>query len=169
MKSTPHLFPQKLAARHLGSGVILAIALCVASGCASNAGVKITDGSTPVAAKNTNAAPRVEVSTSLQDRAMARSKERWALLLAGKFEDTYAYLTAASQKGMTAADYGRRMATLRFRSANVVSATCEDDACVVTVNVRIGQVVPRVGEVPHELPMQERWVQVDGTLGLIRR
>jgi hypothetical protein len=169
MKPNPYLLCPSRVARNITSVAILAIVLGVASGCASNAGVKTTDALNPVPAKSTNTAPRVEVSTSLQDRAMARSKERWALLLAGKFEDTYAYLTAASQKGMTATDYGRRMATLRFRSATVVSATCEDDACVVTVNVRIGQVVPRVGEVPHELPMQERWVQVDGTLGLIRR
>jgi hypothetical protein len=108
---------------------------------------------------------KVDLPTEVKNR----SKARWDVILSGKFEDAYSFLTAASRKGISPAEYGRQLSRLRFRAAEVVSATCEAEACTVTVNIRMGQAMQRVGEVPQEFPIQERWVQVDGTLGLIRR
>jgi hypothetical protein len=149
--------------------VLLIVALIGATACTTGTASKpstIGDSREPAIGRTAGGA---QLSTSLQQSAIERSKARWALLLSGKYEATFSFLTPASQKGMTAADYGRRMSNLRFRSAEVVSATCDGDVCTVNVQARIGQLVPRVGEVPHEFPIEERWVQVDGVLGLIRR
>jgi uncharacterized protein YceK len=152
---------------------ISAVLMLLLSGCASvseNNAPKALDAAS-IQPKPPTAEPKTALVpiTDLPAEAKKRSRARWDMVLGGKFAESFDFLTVASRRGITAADYGQQISKLRFRAADVISATCESDNCTVVVNVRMGQVVSRVGEVPHEFPIQERWVLVDGTLGLIRR
>lgn len=139
-------------------------------GCAGS-GPLTTDAKTANDVKTapTKPAATAEMPADLQKHAIEQSKQRWALVLNGKFPETYDFLTPSSQRGITREDYGRRIASLRIRAADVISSQCDAGSCVVRVTLGIGQMVPRVGEVPHQLPFEERWMWSEGKLGLIRR
>jgi hypothetical protein len=129
---------------------------------ASSASVPAQPGGIAMPATKPSDAEMAELAKRL-------AKARWALITERKFEDTFDFLTPSSQLGLNRVDYGRRISTLRVKVANVQSAECQNDVCVVKLELSLSQVVPRVGEVPHILPSDERWSWADGRLGLIRR
>jgi hypothetical protein len=152
---------KRIGFRSIGAAIVTVLCACT---------TVETNSTPPQVFTKTQPTPLgLEVSDNLRSMALNASKERWNLIIAGKFEDSFLYLTEASKKGLTSQDYGRRMAALRVRAAEVMDASCDKDVCTVTTKVRMGQVVTRVGEVPQEFPLQERWILVNGKLGLIRR
>lgn len=148
----------------VGLFLIGAVLVFLTSGCTNQS---IVSKAESLGAVSTSAAPPSD--SALQAIALERAKARWARIVEKKFEDTFEFFTPASRRGLTKDDYARRMNTLNVRAAEVVSAECKDGTCTVTVNLTIAQRLPRVGEVPHQIPSEEHWTWSEGQLGLIRR
>lgn len=64
-----------------------------------------------------------------------RAAERWNLLIAGKLDDAYAYLSPGTREIQTLDLYKVRIKPGRWKKATVDSVSCQQDRCDVVVLV----------------------------------
>lgn len=101
----------------------------------------------------------------------ARAQQRLDLLMAGKTDKAYAFMSpgyrAANPVARFRADFAAGAS--RFISAKVRSASCEEDTCSVATVITYNH-VSSVGSapIPVERATQERWIKVDGQWWLLR-
>ncbi len=99
---------------------------------------------------------------SLEDRAQAR----WDALLAGDFEQAYAYLSPGFRSSVSQRDFelGFLLRRVQYTSAAYIDRECQTDACTVRMNIGYTLVAPLRGVQiwNSKTPVKERWVRVDG-------
>lgn len=100
-----------------------------------------------------------------------RSRQRLELILDGKIDKAYAFMTpgyrAANPVARFRADFAAGAS--RIIDAQVRSSTCEEDACTVNTAVTYNH-VSSIGSPPFpiERVTQERWIRLDGQWWLLR-
>jgi hypothetical protein len=104
-------------------------------------------------------------AVSPEEQVKLRAQERWDLLLAGKLEAAYGYLSPAQRSAISLIEYQRQVLSgkVRWRAANVEKVECEGLVCAVDVNldIRVMAAVPGVSSFDLGRPIQEKWVRVD--------
>ncbi|WP_212629039.1 hypothetical protein [Pseudomonas sp. KB-10] len=106
------------------------------------------------------------------EQVEARSQERLDQLMAGNIEKAYAFSTPGYRETHSQArfraDYAAGIS--RYVSASVKSASCEQDACTVMVDVRY-KYVSSIGSKPMviERATQERWIRTEGQWWFLRQ
>lgn len=105
------------------------------------------------------------------EQVEARSQERLDQLMAGNIEKAYAFSTPGYREANTLARFRADHAAgvSRYVSAKVKSASCEQDACTVMVNVSY-KYVSSIGSKPMivDRATQERWIRTDGQWWFLR-
>lgn len=96
----------------------------------------------------------------------ARVEERWKLLIAGKGDQAYDFLTAGVKSSLSRATYASDMRTrpVRWVSAEALDAKCEATSCVARVLMEIRFSMQATGseEIQTQAGITERWIQVEG-------
>ena len=100
-------------------------------------------------------APRTP-EEAVRDRAQAR----WNALLAGKFDEAYAFLSPASRGVVSAQRFRAGIGgAASWKSAQVHSVTCPDaDRCIVIIKVSYEAALPRVRLGTIESGVEETWL-----------
>lgn len=111
-------------------------------------------------------APKTDV-----ERVEARSQERLNLLMDGKVDKAYGYMTpgyrAANPVARFRADFAA--GTSRFIDAKVTESSCEEDACSVTTLITYNHVSSVSSKpFPVERVTKERWIKLDNQWWFIR-
>ncbi len=99
----------------------------------------------------------------------ARAKLRWDLLIAGKADQAYDYLSPGYRTLKTREVYAADMSgrPVRWTRAEVKGSECPPEAgyCDVTVEVHfeMQSTLPGVGKLESFSPIVERWIESDGS------
>ncbi|MDD2713006.1 MAG: hypothetical protein PHU77_08790 [Simplicispira sp.] len=128
------------------------MAASVLAGCAAPGA-----GSTPATTAVTAAPAKAE------DAVRVRAQQRWDWLMAGKFEDAYAYISPAYRALNTAQDYRNRFSSgAKWIDPKVDTVTCEGaERC--TVKIVLGIQVPARGFTkPTQSVIIETWLPDGG-------
>lgn len=129
-----------------GRGVLFS-ALCIGlAACAGGSGSTKTDSGAPAA---------------LERRAV----ERWQLLIDGKPDEAYDYLTPGYRSTISRQEYARNalLGAIRWRSVNWRDAECRSaDACEVSLQVEYTVRMSGAGDVPSVNLQKEDWLLVKG-------
>jgi hypothetical protein len=98
----------------------------------------------------------------------ARAKQRWDLMLAGKFAEAYDYFSPG-YRAITPRDrYAASMVgrPVKWLSAEVRGKNCPADAGYCDVNVEVNyemqSTLPGVGMLRSVGPVLERWIEIEG-------
>ena len=139
MQPTPRkMFSEKSRPLKRVAGVLLAASLAL-SGCAS-------------------------LQTDPQTRVRQLATERWQALLAGKYEKAYE-MAVPSYRKIKSLDYYRvntMSVPVKWKSAEVVRADCEEKRCKVTVRVLSELRMPGRFRGDLDSALEETWVYEDG-------
>lgn len=99
------------------------------------------------------------------DILSTRAVERWNLLIAGKAEKAYDYLSPGYRATKARKDYAEEMNNrpVHWKSAKFESKECQQDTCTVAVYVQFAVRI-RAGapETSSGDLVQEKWVNTDG-------
>jgi len=95
----------------------------------------------------------------------ARAQERWNALVAGQLDKAYAYITPSGRSTLPIEIYRSRLSNASWRGAKVTAAVCEAEVCDVDVTLDI-YVLPNL---PHQQPISEKWLLVDGKWWFVYR
>jgi hypothetical protein len=98
-----------------------------------------------------------------EDIVRERAQARWNALLAGKFEDAYAYLSPSSRAVVSLQRFRSSFGSVvAWKSAEVHKVECKQtDRCIVSIKVRY-QPMMRVGGLSTiETSVEETWL-LDG-------
>lgn len=102
----------------------------------------------------------------------ARSQKRMDLIMAGKTEKAYEYMTpgyrATNGVPRFRADFAAGAS--RFIESNVSSSSCEEDVCTVKVAIKYNH-VSSIGSkpIPIERSTEERWIRIDNQWWFVRQ
>lgn len=102
-----------------------------------------------------------DVSEILEQRAMAR----WQMIIEGKGNEAYAYLTPGYRSTHSEREYARSviLGAIKWNKATWQDAECSaPDACKAKVMVDYSVRMPGAGDVPSFRLMQESWLLIDG-------
>jgi len=153
----------KLASKHLKIAfvctLVLALAACKTTSTQTGKSTdtdKFMPGAAPVTAL-TSADP----NTSLP----LRSALRWNLIIDGKPEQAYDYLTPGYRMTRERGDYANRISNrpVKWTKVSYVDHDCGSaDACSVKLNIDFKINMPQVGEVESTDVLIEQWVKSDG-------
>lgn len=106
------------------------------------------------------------------EQVQARSQQRLDLLMAGNIEKAYGFSTPGYRETHSQAQFRADYAAgiSRYVSADVKSASCEQDACTVMVGVRY-KYASSIGAKPMviERATQERWIRTEGQWWFLRQ
>ena len=96
-----------------------------------------------------------------------RAVKRWELLVAGKPEDAYEYLTPGYRQTRNKEDYTQLILNrpIQWTGVSYLDKLCESaDACSVKVKIKfkLDSPIPGVGVIHSENPQQEQWIRSDG-------
>ena len=100
-----------------------------------------------------NAAQATSVEQHVSDRAL----ERWNLMIEGRFESAYAYLTPGYRATHTIAAYNRTIRGGIWKKADVQSVSCEGQRCEVKVMLDILLDAKK----PVPVWVDETWIQTE--------
>lgn len=134
-----------------------ALALLLAA-CAGGGGTK-TAGPAPDAPKAAAATGDVE----------ARATQRWALLVGAKYAEAYDYLSPGYRATTPREQYATSLTgrPVKWLGATVTGKDCPagEAYCDVGVNVEyeVQSTLPGVGAIKSVGPVQERWIEIDGS------
>ncbi len=95
---------------------------------------------------------------SAEDAVRQRALERWNLLMEGRVESAYAYLSPGYRQAHSLARYSRTIQGVGlWKGAEVREVECEEKRCEVKVilDLAIG------GAEPVPAPVKESWIQLD--------
>lgn len=97
-----------------------------------------------------------------QDAAHVRASERWQALLAGRFDEAYAYHTPKIRESQTPERFRQQFgAQMAIKSAKVVKVECDGpQSCLVRVRLETGVAFPGFAGKTLETHVDERWVKV---------
>lgn len=102
-------------------------------------------------------------ATPVEERAVTR----WELMIAGKFDEAYEYLSPGYRTTRNKQDYVDIMSKrpVRWTAAEFVDKLCEVDVCDVRVRVDFSLEMPvtGVGKVDSMHFIDEKWILIDGT------
>lgn len=101
------------------------------------------------------------VPSALEQRAV----ERWELLIDGKPERAYDYLTPGYRSTVGRQEYARNalMGAIRWRAVNWRDAECASaDACKARLQVEYTVRMSGAGDVPSINLQEESWLLIDG-------
>jgi hypothetical protein len=105
------------------------------------------------------------LDTSLSpDKVTLRATERWRALIAGEFENAYAYNTASFRAVVSPASYrGRTGAAVKWMGAEVTSVVCaEATTCKVNVRLDFQPLLGGRGGSSYSTYLDESWLFEDG-------
>lgn len=97
-----------------------------------------------------------------EDVVKQRAAERWALLLQGKLDEAYEYLSPGSRDVMSVRQYKARIRPGRWKSAEVAQVGCSESVCQVTVDVEYIY-VGREGKTEMTTGLKETWIKEGGS------
>lgn len=98
-----------------------------------------------------------EEVTKQEATVVERAQSRWDALLAGEFEDAYAYASPAYRSATPFTRYRARLGgAVQWTQARVTDADCGDGRC--TVSVDLSYRIPREG-IEHTRPIRETWLK----------
>lgn len=154
----------KLANQHLklafACSLALALAACKTTS-TENSTSPGTDKVTPGAAPSEAALASDDPNTSLP----LRSAMRWNLIIEGKPELAYDYLSPGYRATRERDDYANRIRNrpVKWTKIAYVDHDCgSSDACSVKLNIDFKLNMPQVGEVESTDVLIEQWVKSDG-------
>lgn len=109
---------------------------------------------------------KVEAVLSTADALKMRSQERWELIVAGKFEEAYEFLSPGYRQTKAVADYAESMANrpIRWTEGLYDDHSCSnEDVCTVKVLIKFDLDMPvaNVGRVNSLDILEEKWIRVD--------
>jgi hypothetical protein len=105
-----------------------------------------------------------------QGMAEVRAKEYWQHVVAGRYDQAYAYLSAATRTVLPSDRYAQQMRGMRTKSAKVDKATCNaEGTCQLTLSVDVDIRIPRVGFSQVPVDHREVWAFSNGNMYLIRQ
>ncbi len=99
-----------------------------------------------------------------EDVVRKLATQRWQAVLSGKYDQSYELLSPAYRKLKTKEQYtvALLLASVQWKSAEVVRVECEAIKCVVTVKV-VSQIrMPTFYKAPLVSGLEETWVKEDG-------
>ena len=150
----------------------LAAALALLTACAGGGtGTRPASGDAPAApAGSASAVPAGDAPTASAAGSLeARAKQRWDLLVAGRFAEAYDFLSPGYRAVNPREEYaaGLMGRPVRWLSAEVKEKSCpEGEAyCDIHVDVQyeVQSTLPGVGSLKSVGPLQERWIEIDGS------
>jgi len=153
----------KLASKHLKIAFVCTLALALAACKTTSVETGTSTGSdkvTPSAAPGT-ALTSTDPNTSLP----LRSALRWNLIIEGKPELAYDYLSPGYRATRERGDYANRISNrpIKWTKIAYVDHDCGSiDACSVKLNIDFKLNMPQVGEVESTDVLIEQWVKSDG-------
>jgi len=102
-----------------------------------------------------------QVGSSAEAEVAQRAMERWNLMIEGRIESAYAYLSPAYRAAHSLANYSRSIKGGIWRAADVAEVSCEAQRCEVKVILDL--IVDASGR-PVPVPVEEVWIrtQQDG-------
>jgi len=102
-------------------------------------------------------------------RIKTRSKARYDLLVAGKLEETYEFLSVATRKEIPRDRYIMLMSQTKVMSADVFDARCAADFCTSSAYVTVNLSIPRVPARGALTTQEFRWIVSEGEAWLLLR
>jgi hypothetical protein len=104
--------------------------------------------------------------TSTEDVIKERAQARWDALLDGDFATAYSYFSPGYRSTITVVDFeiGVRMRKVRYRTAEYLGHSCENDVCTVQIKVgyQVARPVPGLDNWESESMLSEQWINSDG-------
>jgi hypothetical protein len=142
----------------LCGALVLALAACKTSTVAEKT-------NKPEAVPVTPSAPSAALLN--EDKLADRAVNRWKLIIAGKYDQAYEYLTPGYRQTRNRKDYGDVLANrpVRWTDAAFYDQACSaEDVCTVKINIfyEINMPVAGVGTVPATGVLEEKWLKIDG-------
>ena len=98
----------------------------------------------------------------------ARAKQRWELLVAGKFAEAYEYLSPGYRSIQARDEYASSLVgrPVKWLGADIKGKNCPPGAgfCDVNVDVHyeVQSTLPGVGKLKSFGPVMERWIEIEG-------
>jgi hypothetical protein len=103
---------------------------------------------------------------STEDVIKERAQARWDALLDGDFATAYSYFSPGYRSTITVVDFeiGVRMRKVRYRTAEYLGHSCENDVCTVQIKVGylVARPVPGLDNWESESMLSEQWINSDG-------
>lgn len=97
-------------------------------------------------------------TVSAEDTVRQRVLERWNLLMEGRVESAYAYLSPGYREATSLARYSRNIQDGGlWKGAEVREINCEEKRCKVKVVLDLLLGGPR----PVQVPVYEAWIQLE--------
>jgi hypothetical protein len=95
-----------------------------------------------------------------EELALRKADERWQLLIEGRKESAYEYLSPGYRQTVPYTVYQRSVRGVGlWKSAKAKSATCDPGRCVVTTELHIEMRNPRFsGPIPTVVHIEEGWL-----------
>lgn len=145
---------------------VLAVALltgCAATTPSAPAASTATPASSAAASVPTPAPAPAATETAAQTAVRTRAQARWDLLVAGKFEEAYTYLTPAYRALRTPTDYRNRFSNgAKWMGAKSASVECASpERCTAHIQLET-LVVARGFNRPIKTTLTETWLLEDG-------
>lgn len=110
---------------------------------------------------------------SPEEQVRIRAQERWDLLLAGRLEAAYGYLSPAQRSATSLLDYQRQMlaSKVHWRSAQAEGTECSEEACTarVEVGIRVMAAVPGVPAYNLRQTVEEQWIRAENQWWFVPR
>jgi hypothetical protein len=106
--------------------------------------------------------------TQWETLVVARSQLYWDAIAARKFTAAFSMFTEASRAGVTAENLANAARVRGVSQGKASTASCSPEKCVVTVLQTLRFNVPRVGNTPQTVPIDEVWVWENGDFHLLR-
>jgi hypothetical protein len=144
--------------------VIITLAGCPSSNVKTNtnAGGASTTGDNTGMNTSTATSPSAEthvLAKSVEDRSV----DRWNLIIAGKPEQAYDYLSPGYRSGRTRTEYADLMRNkpVKWTKAEFVEKDCEEDICTlgVLISFKFKMQVSGVGEMQSQQTVTEKWIR----------
>lgn len=105
--------------------------------------------------------PPKDDPTAVRDRAI----ERWNLLIAGKADKAYEFLSPGYRQTVKQEDYQHKVAAgvVKWQSVAPIEAKCDGETCLVRLMIKSTLNLPQAAhEAKLETPIKENWVKVSG-------
>jgi hypothetical protein len=144
--------------------VIITLAGCPSTNVKTNTNASEAPATGDNAGTNTTAAISPTAETHVMAKSVEdRSVDRWNLIIAGKPEQAYDYLSPGYRSGRSRAEYADLMRNkpVKWTKAEFVEKDCESDICTlgVLISFKFKMQVSGVGEMQSQQTITEKWIR----------